>query len=186
MNGSNVMQDTLLADCRKGDKGAFFALADAYRNIIENSAFRIVKDRDAVKDVMQEVLIRIYKGIGAFNGKSRLSTWIYRITLNESIRYVTKYRKNIFETDAILDGFPDGSDEILGEMIEEERKKVIRAHVESLPPDFRAVLVMFYFGSMKAEDIAAALNVPLGTVNSRIARARGMLREKLEEDGGDA
>jgi RNA polymerase sigma-70 factor (ECF subfamily) len=64
----------------------------------------------------------------------------------------------------------------------EEQKKIINHYINDLQPDFKSVLVMFYYGNMKAEDIAKSLNIPLGTVNSRIARARNMLREKVKQE----
>ncbi|OGS37713.1 MAG: hypothetical protein A2293_04900 [Elusimicrobia bacterium RIFOXYB2_FULL_49_7] len=176
-----INEEELLKRLRSGDKKAFRLLFEQQRSLIENVSWRILRNREAVKDVSQEILLRVYRGISKFNGKSRLSTWIYRITMNESFRYIEKNKAKLQSLDKMAEL---ASDEhcALSLAIRGQEEELVKRFVEELEPEFKTVLVMFYFGSMRLEEIAAALNVPQGTVNSRIARARDAIREKLRKE----
>jgi len=171
----------IISRCQAGDKAAFPLLFANYRHLIECVVFRIIKDRDVAKDVIQETLIRIYKSIHAFNGKCKISSWIYRIAMNESLRAVGKTSGVKWESADLLDTVPSDEPHALKSLIDKENQSMVNTHINALQPDYKAALVMHYYANMSNEEIAQSLNLPLGTVNSRIARGRDALREKIKE-----
>jgi len=175
------MDDALILEkCRGGDKNAFAQLVDGHRRIIEGTAFGILKNREALKEVVQEVLIRIFKGIGSFKGNCKLSTWIYRITFNESMRYLQKSSNRTATSLDLVEDVPAPDTCALQGLLSKEQKNIMRNCINELPPDFKQTVMLHYFEDMKLEEIAVKLNVPQGTVHSRIGRAREMLRDKIK------
>ncbi|OGJ86765.1 MAG: hypothetical protein A2268_13925 [Candidatus Raymondbacteria bacterium RifOxyA12_full_50_37] len=183
--GSNLVEmQTIVKGCQNNEKAAFAKLFTMHRAIIENVAFRILREREEVKEVVQEVFFRIFKGINNFSGKSGISTWIYRITLNESFRMLQKRSgadRQVIDIDTVENELTVDHD-YLSEIVSRERSKALVKTLEQLNPDHKAMLIMFYFGSMKTEEIASVLHLPVGTVNSRIARARDALKVLLETE----
>ncbi|MFH0920042.1 MAG: sigma-70 family RNA polymerase sigma factor [Fibrobacterota bacterium] len=172
-------ENEILSKCQKGDKTAFPLLFSLHRRLIESAVFRIVKDREAGKDVIQEVLLRIYKNIHTFNGSCKVSTWIYRIAMNESLRAAAKGSKIQWGGNDMLDNVPSAEPHMLQGLIDKEKQGMLNAFIAELQPDYKSALMMHYYAGMSGDEIAEALNIPIGTVNSRIARGRDTLREKL-------
>jgi RNA polymerase sigma-70 factor, ECF subfamily len=170
----------ILEKCRSGDKNAFALLADGHRRIIEGTAFGLLKNREAVKEVVQEVLIRIFKGVHSFKGDCKLSTWIYRITFNESMRYLQKTASRTTTPLDLVEDIPAPDTCALQGLLSKEQKNIIKTCIGELPPGFRETVMLHYFEDMKLEEIALKLNIPQGTVHSRIGRAREMLRDKIK------
>jgi RNA polymerase sigma-70 factor, ECF subfamily len=177
--GSAMNEMEIIQRCKAGDKSAFAALAEGHRQLMENVARRIVKDPETVKEILQEVLMRIYKGISTFNGKCKLSTWIYRITTNESLRYVQKRSNRDTLPMDLIKELPADDVGALQLLVLEERKEIIHNLISQLSPDFKEVVHSFYFENLKLEEIAVKLNLPQGTVHSRIGRAKNILRKKM-------
>ena len=173
--------DELLKRCRKGDPGALSLLVQKYGGYSENVIRRIVRGEEAVKDVSQETWLRIVRKIGRFRGKCKVSTWIYRISVNESYRYLERFGRRAGQAGADPDQIPSEEAGALGQVVDQEAAARVRKLVEELEPDFKSVITMFYFMNMRLADIARSLKLPLGTVNSRIARGRRALRERMQE-----
>jgi RNA polymerase sigma-70 factor (ECF subfamily) len=170
----------LLERCKNGDKEAFSLLLGSHRRIIEGTAFGLLKNREAVKEVIQEVFIRVFKRFHTFNGECRLSTWIYRITFNESMRYLQKEKNRAQTPLDLVDEIPAADATALQGLLLREQKTIMKTCISELPPDFREAVMLHYFEDMKLEDIAVKLNLPQGTVHSRIGRAREILKEKIK------
>ena len=170
----------LLNLCRKGDPGALSRLIQKYGEYSENVIRRIVRGDEAVKDVSQETWLRIVRKIGRFQGKCKISTWIYRISVNESCRYLERFGRKDGQGGEDPDQFPSEDPGALNRAIGLEEGDRIRKLVDDLEPAYKSVMTMFYFMDMRLADIARSLKLPVGTVNSRISRGRRILREKME------
>ena len=173
-------EDKLLELCINGDKKAFSQLIELNRRLIETAAFRIVKSNVAVQEVVQEALIRIFKGLKLFNRQCKISTWMYRITVNEGLRYLQKESGHATTPLDQIDEIPVTEVCALQSIVLKEQKKMMKEFVDELPSEFKEVVVLHYFEEMKLENIADKLNIPSGTVFSRIGRARDMLKKKIK------
>jgi RNA polymerase sigma-70 factor (ECF subfamily) len=145
----------------------------------------MARDHDAADDLAQETFVKAYFAIGSFTIGRAFYTWLYRICMNLSINYL-KSRKSVVPATWISDesdpldrtaGDPDPSDALISK---ESVARIERA-IESLPPKHKAVLVLRVYEEMSYEDIAGTLEISVGTVMSRLFRARQKLLERLGE-----
>lgn len=175
-----MSDNEILERCRRGDKAAFNLLFTRYGKFIENVARRILRDSEAVQDAAQEVMFRMLEGIGTFQGKCRLTTWIYRITLNECCRYIEKFRNN--RTRPLTEMDEAVSEEVcsLRRVMDEEQKETVQRLLGEIEPDYRRVLELHYYMGMGVSDIAVNLGLPQGTVASRISRGRESMRARMD------
>ena len=182
-------EEQLLTRIRIGDENAFAEMVEANEKMVFNVALRYAQNYDDASDITQEVFIKAYRSIDSFKGEARLSTWLYRITVNVCLDFARKnklYHQNVTElAGENEDGesfelqIPDNSyhPELLYE--HKEMREEIVAAIDSLPPLAREIVVMRDIGGMSYGEIAEALHIELGTVRSRLARARLRLRSKL-------
>ena len=182
-------EEQLVARIKAGDETAFAALMEENEKMVFNVALRYTRNYDDASDVSQEVFIKAYRSIDGFKGDSKLSTWLYRITVNVCLDFA---RKNRLQVKSIQDMAPENED---GEPFElpipdttydpsalaekKELREAILAAVDSLPAASREIVVMRDINGMSYNEIAEALHIELGTVRSRLARARIRLRNKL-------
>jgi RNA polymerase sigma-70 factor (ECF subfamily) len=177
----------LIAECLKGDSAAFGELVRRYQERLYHTAFRLVDNAEDALDVVQEAFLSAYQSLGSFKGDSLFFTWLYRIAVNTAISLKRK-KKAVVRIDGGRNGEllaepPDPSDlSRPGHALEqEEQERRIKQALARLSPEHRAVLVMKDMEGQKYEAIAEALGVPIGTVRSRLHRARLELREVLEQ-----
>ncbi len=151
-----------------------------YGNDVLKTAYAYVKDKFTAEDIFQEVFVKVYRNLDSFRDESGIKTWIIRITINTAKDYLkSAYSQKVvpmmeFKEDMIT------SDNDFEEIENRDRDRVIRETVMTLPEAYREVLLCVYFHEMSVADTASALNIPDGTVKSRLARAREMLKTKLE------
>ncbi len=177
----------LVSKIKKGDMAAFDKLVADYSKRVSNIAYSLLSDREDALDAAQEVFIRVYKNIGNFRGESTVSTWIYRITKNVCTDFLRKRRSNIISLD---DDNEDGpkleiADETTSpEQIAEQNERVVavRKAIAALDENQRTVITLFDINGLSYEEISAILKCPLGTVKSRLYRARDSLRKILSEN----
>jgi RNA polymerase sigma-70 factor, ECF subfamily len=183
----NADDDRLIAECLKGDTAAFGVLVTRYQNRLYNTIFRLVDNSEDAQDVVQEAFLNAYQSLDSFKGDSLFFTWLYRIAVNTAISYKRKQRV-MARIDAGRNGEP-GIEPLdpselnrpgFGLEQEEQGHRVQRA-LARLSPEHRAVLVMKDMEGQKYETLAEVLQVPIGTVRSRLHRARLELRELLEK-----
>jgi RNA polymerase sigma-70 factor (ECF subfamily) len=177
----------LVVRVQKGDKTAFDLLVRKYQHKIAKLVSRYVRDRREVEDVTQEALIKAYRAIGGFRGESAFYTWLYRIAVNTA--------KNYLESQGLR---PPGSDmeieiaEIADsgaslreqatperQMLTDEIANTVHRVIEGLPEDLRAAITLRELEGMSYEEIAQIMDCPIGTVRSRIFRAREALDQEL-------
>lgn len=182
------MTDDLIRRCKKNDEKAFEELVFMYKDKIYQTAFAMMGNEHDAADAVQEVFIKIYKSIGGFMGKSKLDTWIYRITTNVCIdelrrrnRYV-QFSLNGENDDGMMLQIPDTSPIPEEIALNSEMKKELFRLVSELPAPFRVIITLKDIQELSYNEISEILNCPLGTVKSRIARARQALVREIQKN----
>jgi RNA polymerase sigma-70 factor (ECF subfamily) len=184
----NPEDDRLIADCRAGRTAAFGELVRRYQDRLYNTAYRLVDNAEDARDVVQDAFLHAYQSLGSFKGESQFFTWLYRIAVNTAITLKRKQRLAIsiragrVETRNAepLDTSEFSRPEYALEKAELERR--VQAALNRLSPEHRAVLILKDMEGQKYEIMAEILQVPIGTIRSRLHRARLELRELLERD----
>ncbi len=179
----------LIADCLNGRPAAFCELVSRYQDRLYNTVYRLVDNAEDAQDVVQETFLSAYQSLDSFKGEAQFFTWLYRIAMNTAISLRRKH-KGTLSIDAGLNGEAsmepmDGSESSQpGHAL--ERREVehrIQKALKHLSPEHRAVLVLKDMEGQKYETIAEILQVPIGTIRSRLHRARIELRALLSKDG---
>jgi RNA polymerase sigma-70 factor (ECF subfamily) len=173
----------LIADCLKGNTAAFGDLVSRYQDRLYNTVLRLLDHPEDARDVVQEAFLHAYQSLHSFKGDALFFTWLYRIAVNAAISFKRKQRLVLRlqpTTDGVvgLDPLDPNEGNQPGhalEMAEKERR--VHEGLARLSLEHRSVLVMKDMDGMKYEEIAAVLQVPVGTVRSRLHRARLELRE---------
>lgn len=184
---NNLSDKALISLIKLGDREAFNILVKRYEKKVFNILYLQLGPINDLEDLAQEVFLRIFKNINKFRGEAQFSTWIYRIVLNLSYDYKRK-NKNIFSLNENID---EKSQEVFENIIpttEDDPEKTlermelrmrIRKAIKSLSKEYQEVLILREFEGLSYEEIAKILNCPMGTVESRLFRARDELRKKL-------
>lgn len=178
----NADDQRLIAECLKGRTAAFGELVSRYQNRLFNTVFRLLDHAEDARDVVQDSFLNAYQALDSFKGDSLFFTWLYRIAVNSAISFKRKHRGARRLGLADMDGGglePHDPSEIsqpdrVLQLADEEKR--IHAALAKLSAEHRAVLVMKDIDGMKYEEMAEVLNVPVGTIRSRLHRARMDLR----------
>jgi len=173
---------------QQGNKAAFDLLVRKYQNRVLNLVSRFVKNQGDVQDVAQEAFIKAYRALPGFRGESAFYTWLYRIAVNTAKNYLVaqKRRPSGSDIDAMDAENFDGSDNLRENssperlLLSEELRKVVFATLEQLPEDLRTAITLREMEGLSYEDIAQVMGCPVGTVRSRIFRAREALDKQIE------
>lgn len=195
-NAKTLDEKELIELIKSDEEEGYRALSNLYGNEIFLKAKSITKNHEDAEELTQDTMMRIRKGIFSFRGDSSLKTWIFRIINNLSINRLKKTKRQGADVTmsmdaAIADGeemtmsFADvlpSSDMSPAEMMERsDNEEIISKAMKSLPKDYAQIMEMRVGRELSYEEIAQQLNLSIGTVKSRIARARECLRDKLEK-----
>ena len=177
----------LIRQCQKGDVQAFRQLVERYEDRIYGLACSILGDPEAAKDAAQEAFIRVYRALGSFEGRSSFYTYLYRIATNVCLTFAQREQRRPDRvsiegmqeaSDMALDRFL-GTDEPQNDIERIGLREEIQKVLDYLSPDHRAVVVLKDIEGLSQEEIADVLDVSVGTVKSRLSRARARLRDLL-------
>jgi len=179
----------LVKKAQLGNKVAFDALVIKYQNKILHLMYRYIKDPNDAMDVVQEVFIKAYKALPNFRGDSSFYTWIYRIAINTAKNYISHVGRRPPSIDIDIDTAELRPDESrLKEyetpenyLISDEAEAVVLKAVDSLPKDIRMAIILREIEGLSYAQIAKLMQCPIGTVRSRIFRARELIGLKLNE-----
>ena len=179
-----VNERELVERCRSGDEGAFQELIDRYKDLVFALIARTVQDRSRAEDLAQEVFLRIHRGLPYFRGEARLSTWIYRIVANVCVQEQTRPRApgaSVSLDDARTSErvVPSAADRQFGDL--ELRDRLEKA-ISRLPANYRLLIAAHYLDGVQYDDLAEALELPIGTVKTQLFRAKQQLRRLLETE----
>lgn len=174
-----------------GDQRAYGLLVLKYQRRIQRLIARMVRDVDLVDDIAQETFIRAYRALHQFRGDAQFYTWLYRIAVNTAKKFLQELKRDPTVSEAFL--ATDDEDETSWRKQEQtadetpesvlaakEIAAMVNAAVEALPADLRQALTLREIEGLSYEDIAATMNCPIGTVRSRIFRAREAVSEKIK------
>lgn len=189
-------EQALLAKARRGDQQALGELLIAYQDRLYNVCLRMVSHPDDAAEVCQDVLMKVVQGIGRFRGESGLATWMTRIAMNQSISHLRKRRvRRTVSLDQPLGRENDSDDQASAlrhqladtrepapELRVQEQEMLARLQqaMANLDDDFRAVLVLRDIEQLDYAQISQTLDIPTGTVKSRLFRARLALRQEMD------
>lgn len=182
-----MSEEALIEGLQRGDRKAFEAVYEKYNNKVYAVALAMMKDEHDALDVCQDVFIKVYKNGSSMKGKSSLFTWIYRITVNMCIDKIRKAGRRVqtvsVDEPEIGIALPDSRN-----MPEERLSKktdaiMVRNALQKLSADMRTVIILREFEGLSYDDIARITGQSLGTVKSRISRARESLRKIILENG---
>lgn len=174
-----VSETELILKARDGDRNAFNELVRIHAQGVMNVIYRMCGDAQIAEDAAQETFIRAWSHLGSFRVDSSLRNWLYRIALNTATDMLRK-EKHILPNDVEELSLADPRLGPEGTCLQEERTALVRAAIQSLPEASRAVLVLKEYEGLSYREIADALDIPIGTVMSRLNYARKTLKEKLE------
>jgi RNA polymerase sigma-70 factor (ECF subfamily) len=181
MSTDAVNERALVERCRSGDEAAFRELVDRYKDLVFGLIARTVQDQSRAEDLAQEVFLRVHRGLPYFRGAARLSTWIYRIVVN----VCTQHRGHPIATVSLDDDHTrpgaalGASDRQFGDL--EVRERLEKA-IARLPAHYRLLIAGHYLRGVQYEELAEALDLPLGTVKTQLHRAKRQLRRMLETE----
>lgn len=185
---SDPVDRALIARAQRGDIGAFNELVQRYEKSVYNFAYRLSGNYDNANDIAQDAFIRAYNAINSFRGDASFSTWLFRITTNVFLDERKKARAHPQQS---LDEYLQLDESSVARQIEDpsptpediatgkEKTAVLASAVASLPEYQRAMVVMYHMEQKAYEEIAEIMDLPIGTVKSRLNRARLALKEKL-------
>ncbi len=171
----------LVDRCRREDPGAFEELVDRFKDLVFALIVRTISDRTRAEDLAQEVFLRIHRGLPYFRGEARLSTWIFRIVVNICSQEKSRARAQALSLDDPDSGVraPSTVDRRFADLeLHDRLEKAIR----QLPAQYRLLIAAHYLEGVQYEDLADAMNLPLGTVKTQLHRAKRQLRQILEGD----
>jgi RNA polymerase sigma-70 factor (ECF subfamily) len=193
---ADVSDLSLVRRVQSGDKGAFDALVRKYQHKLVKLVMRYVRNPAEAEDIAQEAFIKAYRALPQFRGDSAFYTWLYRIAINTAKNAVVSRDRspieyNIDRNDATeesydMQGRMKDSETPEGLVLTDEIRSTVNAAIEALPEDLRTAIVLRELDGLSYEDIAAAMDCPVGTVRSRIFRAREAIDRRLREvfEGG--
>jgi RNA polymerase sigma-70 factor (ECF subfamily) len=184
---------SLVQELKSGSEEAFAYLLAIYQNPVFNLIAHSLENRFDAADVLQEVFLKIFRGIRYFHGDSSLKTWVYRIALHEASNYrrgwLRRLRREPFSLDeyaalAVCTSTQAHFQTPYQAAEQSERQAIVKKALASLPQAYRTVLVLREIESMSYDEIASILGVAEGTVKSRLLRGREILRRKLADKIG--
>jgi RNA polymerase sigma-70 factor, ECF subfamily len=178
----------LVERAQRGDKRAFELLVEKYQRKLARLLSRFIRDPAEVEDVTQEAFIKAYRALPAFRGDSAFYTWLYRIGINTAKNYLMAMGRRAPTSTEVeaeeAEGFEEGEQlrdintpESL--LLSNEIAETVNSTIEALPEELRTAIQMREIEGMSYEDIAKAMDCPIGTVRSRIFRAREAIAEQL-------
>ncbi len=175
-----------------GDQKAFELLVIKYQRRIERLIGRMVRDTDLVEDIAQETFIRAYRALAQFRGEAQFYTWLYRIAVNTAKKALGDMRRDPTVSESALRGASDDEDEtsaVENELTTSETPETVLAAkeiaatvnsaMEALPEELRQAVTLREIEGLSYEEIAEVMNCPIGTVRSRIFRAREAISAKV-------
>lgn len=182
-----ISDEELIQRFQAGEEEAFEEIVKRYANRLMNFAYRFVLDREEAEDIVQETFLKVYQNRHAYREIAKFSTWIYTITGNLAKTILRKrrsrklsYFSHLAPEEKELD-FPD-KDAIPSKSMEQEvEARLIQRAIVKLPEHFRTVIILRDIQELSYEEISSIIEAPLGTVKSRINRARLRLQEELEQ-----
>jgi len=182
---------SLITQTLAGDDDAFATLVQLHQTAVYNIAYRMAGQRDTAQSLTQETFLRAFRALDTFDLNRPFGPWLYRIATNLSINWIKRARlptvsietppkSDEAEAESEPLDIPDSSAEPAARFAQAEMQAELRQAVVSLPVEYRSVIELRHFQELNYDEIAGTLKIPVGTVKTRLFRARRMLRDRLE------
>ena len=189
VNPERAIDQKLVEKAQRGDKKAFGMLVEKYQRRLNRLLSRMVRDQSEIEDIVQDSFIKAYRAINNFRGDSAFYTWLYRIGINTAKNHLVKLGKRPKAMNEVdieeIENFEDAPDLRNHEtpestMMSSEIVASVNQTIEALPSELREAISLREMDGLSYEEIADLMNCPIGTVRSRIFRAREVIAEKLK------
>jgi len=180
----------LVAKAKSGDRHSFDLLVEQNYLLVYNTAYRMLGDSASAEDATQTAFVRAYRSLKRFRATSAFSTWLYRIVCNVCLDTIRSHKDETVSLEVVYDDgddpqqrpLPDESAEPGAYIERSERQRLVHRAISQLAEDYRMVLVLYDITGLSYEEIAETLEIPLGTVKSRLNRARLALKDIIAPD----
>ena len=190
MSDSN-RNNLLIEQCLKGQQSSFSELIDEYKNMVFSLSYKMTNSLEDAEDISQEVFIRVYKSMYNFNPNYKFSTWLYQITLNicrdrfrkgkiPSVSLDTPLNKD--DQKDLRSIIPDNQNNPEDIIMGVEQTNFINDLITSLPLKYREVIILRHLKDLSYDEMSKILNISLGSVKTRLFRARELLKNKLKKN----
>ncbi|MBN1927499.1 MAG: RNA polymerase sigma factor [Prolixibacteraceae bacterium] len=166
----------------KGDKAAYSYLVDKYADMVYSLAFKLIRNEADAEDLAQDVFIEVYKSLSKFRGKSKFSTWVYRITYNRAISFLRKNRPEFSSQDEVFLENKGGS-EVQFDLLNEtdDPEKVLQNAIKKLADDEQMMLALHYFENQSIDEISKIMGISVSNVKIKMFRSRKKLKEIMQQ-----
>jgi RNA polymerase sigma-70 factor, ECF subfamily len=186
-----VEEAQVVEACRRGDRGAFTLIYETYKDPVHSLAFYWTRDPEAARDITQIVFLKVFQSIAGFRSDSSLRSWLYRFTVNSCLDHRKRSRRAglvLLEHQSLGEETAAPEPTAEEEQVQRQRAEAVRSVVLRLSPRLRRVMVLKYLHGLRYTEIASLLRCSVGTVSSRLNRAReivaGQLRDFAREGDG--
>ena len=161
----------------EGDHAAFAVLVDQYKHLVFTLAVQMVKHQEEAEEVSQDTFIKVFKSLRSYKGDSKFSTWIYRVAYNTCLDRIKKNKRKqqTYTIDEMTENQIQETENALDLMEQEEKQQAVARCMESLNPDDRALMTLFYFEELSLEEIGKVLNLKPNNVKVKLFRSRKRL-----------
>jgi RNA polymerase sigma-70 factor, ECF subfamily len=178
---ADLPEADLIARCQQGDEQAFRQLVDRHKDLVFGMIARSSVEKSRVDDLAQEVFLKIHRGLPYFRGEARLTTWIFRIVLN--LLSQEAHRRRGSREVALNTDLPAHEPRVHDRSTSDfELRERLEKAMAQLPANYRLLIAAHYLNDVKYEDLAEALDIPIGTVKTHLHRAKRQLRTLLDTD----
>ena len=167
---------------RAGDKQAYTWVVDTFKDMVYTICLRMLVSEEDAKEAAQDVFVKVYRSIHSFQGKSKFSTWLYRITYNHCISVIRKKVKVIDLVDELPEQTVDEDDiNGLNKLTAEERSRYLQAAIESLPETDAVVVTLFYYEELSLEEIAGITGLTSSNIRIKLHRSRKKMYQVIRQ-----
>ena len=176
--------DTYYIDrVKSGDREAFSRLVEKYKDMVYTICLRMLVVEADAEEAAQDTFLKAFRSIGSFEGRSRFSTWLYRIAYNQSVSMIRRKVKVIDLVDEVPEGeLDEGGLDGLDRLTEADRKKQLQLAMEALPETDAVIVTLFYYDGMSLDEIAAVTGISNGNVRIRLYRSRKKMYQVITDN----
>lgn len=192
---ADVRDEALAFEAQQGNMEAFADLVDRHKGRVYRTLYQVVGDDQDAQDLAQEVFLKLFRSLASYRGDAAFTTWLHRLTLNLAFDWLRARKRRPLQVP--LAPPPDQDDRPAIELpstdetpeeatLRTERARQLKQAIQELPPDYREVVILHHIHHMSYQQIADRTGSPVRTVETRLYRARGLLKKMLtDEEGGD-
>lgn len=177
--------EQLIQRAADGEKVAFQDLILRYQSKVYAVAYKVTKNQKDAEDIAQEVFLQLYRSLSQFQGDSTFSTWIYKISMNKALDYKRKMARTPSYQHEEISANLSTKDTPENSLIKKEERELAHDFVEHLPPNYQDVVNLYYFQQQSYHEIANQLDIAVKTVESRLYRAKIMMRKYGKEQNDE-